>query len=337
MKLFGKDLNNYIPIIAEVGVNHEGSFDNALKLITLAHQSGADAVKFQSYTPERYVTEENKERYDRVKRFQLTEEEHLSLIAHAKNIGIYFFSTPLTEDWVPFLSQNTSAIKIASGDITFETVIRSAANTNLPVIISTGGANINEINQAIKWFTESSKEKNISKKLILMHCVSAYPTPLEKANLHSINYLKKQTGLMVGYSNHVKGTIAPLIAMGLGANIIEVHFTDSRENKIFHDHALSLNPSELKDIVNISKKIKLSLGEYKKVCLDIEKDSLLLIRKGLIAAKEIKAGKIIDKEDLMYARPASDFDSNKLLSLIGKVCSSDIEKGHKITKKNISI
>ena len=337
MKLFGKDLDKDIVIIAEIGVNHEGSIESAMNLIRLAYESGADAVKFQSYTPERFITSDDKERMKRVKNFHLNESDHLKLISHATNLGIPFFSTAVTEDWIPFLKNNTEVIKIASGDITFEPTIRLAAKTGKPVILSTGGANMQEIRKAIDWFKDSSENKEIKDKLIIMHCVSAYPTPLERANLYSINYLKEQTGLTVGYSNHVQGTIAPLIAMGLGANVIEVHFTDSRENKIFHDHALSLNPSELKDIVDSSKKIKLSLGEYKKVCLDIEKDNILLIRKGLVAGKEIKAGKIIDKEDLMYARPATEFNSGELLSLIGKVCSSDIEKGHKITKKNILI
>ena len=236
MKLFGKNLDKDVPIIAEIGVNHEGSIEDALNLITLAYKSGPDAVKFQSYTPERYISNKDKDRYSRVKKFHINQEDHIKLINHAKKIGINFFSTPVTEDWLPFLSKNTSAIKIASGDITFEPIIKEAAKTNLPVILSTGASNINEINKAISWFKESSEDKEISNRLILMHCVSLYPPPLEKANLNSIKFLKDHTGLKVGYSNHVEGIIAPSLAIGLGADLIEVHFTDSRENKVFHDH-----------------------------------------------------------------------------------------------------
>ena len=134
MKLFGKDLDKDVPIIAEIGVNHEGSIEDAFNLISLAYKSGADAVKFQSYTPERFISNNDKDRYSRIKKFHINQEDHIKLINHAKKIGINFFSTPVTEDWLPFLSKNTSAIKIASGDITFEPIIKEAAKTNLPVI-----------------------------------------------------------------------------------------------------------------------------------------------------------------------------------------------------------
>ena len=327
MKLFNKDLEKDIVVIAEIGVNHEGSLDSALKLITLAHESGADAVKFQSYTPERFIASNNAERMERVKRFHLSKEDHLKLISHSKNIGIPFFSTAVTEDWIPFLNENTSVIKIASGDITFEPIIRLAAQTGKPVILSTGGSSIKEVNQAIAWFKESSTHSDISKTLILMHCVSSYPTEIEDANLNSIKYLEKETGLNIGYSNHVEGIIAPIIAISLGAHIIEVHFTDTRENKIFHDHFLSLNPNELSELTKVAPLIKLSLGSLDKFCNNKEKENLLLIRKGVVAAENIIKGQIIEAKHLMYARPANYIDSSQLKMLIGKKSIKNILKG----------
>jgi len=330
MKLFGKDLDKDIVIIAEIGVNHEGSIDSAINLISLAHEAGADAVKFQSYTPERFIASNDKERMKRVKNFHLNEIDHLKLITHANNTGIPFFSTAVTEDWIPFLSKNTSVIKIASGDITFEPIIRLAAQTGKPVILSTGGASLKEVNQAISWFKENSIYSDISEKLILMHCVSVYPTAIEDANLNSIRYLDRETGLNIGYSNHVEGIIAPILAISLGAKIIEVHFTDTRENKIFHDHLLSVNPSELSELTKVASLVKLSLGSVDKFCNSKERENLLLIRKGVVAAKDIKIGKIIEAKDLMYARPASDIDSSQLKTLIGKKILKNITKGEKL-------
>ena len=333
MNLFGKDLEKEIAIIAEIGVNHEGSVKSAINLISLAHENGADAVKFQSYTPERFIASNDKERMKRVKKFHLSESDHLKLIAHANNIGIPFFSTAVTEDWIPFLNKNTKVIKIASGDITFEPTIRSAAKTGKSVILSTGGANMQEIRKAIDWFKESAESIDIKDKLILMHCISVYPAPLEDANLNSIKFLQDQTGLNVGYSNHVKGILAPIVSIALGANLIEVHFTDSRDNKIFHDHHLSLIPEELKELSMSAASIKKSLGSYHKVCSVLEKNNLLALRKGIIAARNIKKGKIIEKDDLMYARPSNDIDSSKIMTLLEKKSICNIESGQLISYK----
>ena len=330
MKLFGKNLDTDIVIIAEIGVNHEGSIDSAMNLIRLAHESGADAVKFQSYTPEKFIASNDKERMKRVKNFHLDESDHLKLITYAANIGIPFFSTAVTEDWIPFLNNNTNVIKIASGDITFEPTIRAAAKTEKPVILSTGGANMQEIRKAIGWFEESSKNKEIKNKLILMHCISAYPASLEGANLNSIKFLQEQTGLYVGYSNHVKGILAPVVSIALGASLIEVHFTDSRDDKIFHDHHLSLVPSELKELSISASNIKKSLGSYDKFCSEPEKNNLLALRKGIIAAHDIPKGQVIEKKDLMYARPSNEIDSSKILTLLGKKPKCNIERGQLI-------
>lgn len=327
MELFGKDLDKEVPIIAEIGVNHEGSIESALNLITLAHKSGADAVKFQSYTPDKFISSEDKVRMERVKKFHLNEEDHIKLINHANKIGIFFFSTAVTEDWVEFLANNTSVIKIASGDITFKPVISASAKTGKLVILSTGAANIGEIDQAISWFRESCKISDIRNNLILMHCVSNYPTPLEHANLNSIKFLKEHTGLRVGYSNHVEGLIAPSLAISIGADLIEVHFTDSRENKIFHDHLLSLNPKELLELTKNAPLIKMSFGEHDKFCNQAEKNILLAIRKGIVAANHIEAGQIIEIKDIMYARPSTFISSNAFKKLIGKKSLYNIEKG----------
>ena len=160
-----------------------------------------------------------------------------------------------------------------------------------------------------------------------MHCISSYPTSIEDANLNSIIYLQKKTGLNVGYSNHVKGIIAPILAVSLGANVIEVHFTDTREDKIFHDHLLSVNPSELSELTKTLPLIKQCLGKDDKFCNHNEAKNLLAIRKGLVAARDIRIGKVIEINDLMYARPATEIDSSQINKLIGKKSTKNITQG----------
>ena len=186
------------------------------------------------------------------------------------------FSTPVTEDWLEFLNIHTSVIKIASGDITFEPLVRGAASLNKPVIMSTGAANEKEIFQAIKWFKNEIGTKDIYNRLILLHCVSAYPTPISETNLLTIKYLKEKTNLRIGYSNHTEGLLASLSAIALGASLVEVHFTDTRKGKTFHDHQISLNPDELKFLVDCAPKIKssLSFSSQKGVVFDSKSFSL---------------------------------------------------------------
>lgn len=326
---------NNICIIAEIGVNHEGGMGEAIKMLELASQTGVNYVKFQSYTPFRYVASNDQVRLTRVQKFALTQEnfQQLSLIAH--ELGVGFISTPLTEDWVELLDPLCPAFKIASGDIAFKPVIQKVARTGKPIIMSTGAATIEEIDQAINWVGQEVGYDNIKDRLILMHCVSAYPTPIEEANILSIPYLKERYKLRVGYSNHVIGMNACLAAIALGADVIEVHFTDRKENREFRDHALSFDQKDLNTFIQAANEIHKSLGKYEKVVQSCESQNIQMIRKGIIAARDIKNGEIISEDDLMYARPAKEFSSNEIDLLIGKRSKKDISKGYLISRDAI--
>jgi N,N'-diacetyllegionaminate synthase len=336
MKLFGKDLENSVAVIAEIGVNHEGSFDAAANMIKLASESGADAVKFQTYTPERYCTTSDPERFSRVSRFSLSENEHRDLAAIAKDCGVAFLSTPVTEDVVPFLAETGSALKIASGDITFEPVIRAVAREDLVTIMSTGAATIEEIDQAIEWYSEESKTANLSERLVLLHCVSAYPTPVDQANVLSVPFLRERYGLITGFSNHVTGNEACMAAVALGASIIEIHFTDQKAGRTFHDHALSADPDDLKSLINSINLIRASLGNFDKKRQACEAEGIEGSRKGIIAARDISAGTILQADDLMYARPATEFSSQELPLVLGKTLNKDTLKGQLILRDGIN-
>ena len=335
MNIFGKDPAQDLIIIAEIGVNHEGGLDYAKELIRLAASTGADAVKFQSYTPERYACKENMERFERVKRFSLSQEDHLELIEFARLSGIEFFSTPLSEDWVQFLNKHSNAFKIASGDITFEPVIRAVAQTGKPFIISTGAANIEEIDKAVDWVKDEIGEDKAKENLALMHCICSYPAPIEQANILSVPFLAQLYGLHVGYSNHVIESEACLTAVALGANIIEVHFTDRKTGRDFHDHALSFEPQELTHLIKSANLIKKSLGSLGKFVQPCEQDLVLLVRKGIVAANDLRAGQVLGEDDLIYARPSTEFSSAELKDLIGKTLKQDIASGHLIKRESV--
>src|SRR3990167_8896316 len=166
-----KKFNSTFKIIAEIGCNHEGSFEKAVELTQLAADAGADIVKYQSYTPERFISADNPDRLERVRRFSLTKENYLELKKIANQRGILFMSTPVTEDWVEFLNPLCCAFKIASGDITFKPVIKAAAKTDKRIILSTGAATLDEIDQAIEWIQEEAGVSGLEEKLTLMHCV----------------------------------------------------------------------------------------------------------------------------------------------------------------------
>lgn len=335
MKIFDKDLNEDVVVVAEIGVNHEGDLQYALRLLELAAESGADAVKFQTYSPERFVSASDPERLARVTKFALSAEAFEIIAKRAEELKIYAFSTPVTEDVVPLLDSLFSVFKIASGDLTFEPVIRAAAGTGKPVILSTGLGTFEEIETAIDWVRDELGFENVSENLAIMHCVTAYPTAVENANVRSVPWLAKKTGLHVGYSDHVIGLEACYSAIALGASIIEVHFTDNKYERDFHDHALSCDPDDLKQLVRASSRIKSSLGKFSKNPLEEELPNLATARKGIVAARDLEAGHLIEHDDLMFARPATEFSANDITKVIGLTLLEPIKKGELVRRNGV--
>lgn len=330
MKLFGKDLDREVVIVAEIGVNHEGDTQVAVRLIDLAADAGVDAVKLQTYTPERYASASDPQRLARVRQFSLGRDAHLRLAEHAKRRTVPLFSTALTEDVVPFLAEWCPVIKIASGDLTFEPVIRASVRTGKPVILSTGSGTVDEIDQAVRWCEAESGSLAVQDQLVLMHCVAAYPTPIEQANVLSVPFLKQRYGLTTGYSNHVIGPEAVLAAVALGAQLVEVHVTDRREGREFRDHMMSFEPEELKALVSSVAKVRASLGRVGKELQPSERLLRDLIRKGVIAARDLPADTVLCEADLMWARPATGVKASELTSLVGKRITRPIRRGEQI-------
>ena len=332
MKIFGKNLKKEILYIAEIGVNHEGSLGKCLKLIKQAKKAGADVVKFQCYTPEMYVSTEE-QKFERIKNFYLSEKSFLKIIKFCKKIKIHFLFTPLSHDWVNFISKHSSYVKIASGDLDFEYLIKKIIQKKLNIFLSTGISSFAEIKKTTNLIKKSYK-KNSNRKLFILHCVSNYPVKIKDANLKNILFLKKNFTNYIGYSNHVIGINACLVAISLGARIVEFHFTDNKKRK-FRDHQLSLDSRDVKKLISLGNEYNNLLGNYIKDNSSVKiKDRQNL--QGIIAAKNILKGKKLNFSDLTFARPNKHFHSNQLKKLIGKRLKVDLKKGHTIKKRLIS-
>jgi N,N'-diacetyllegionaminate synthase len=335
MKLFGKDLSREVVVIAEVGVNHEGDVEAASRLLRLAAGTGADAVKFQTYSPDRFISASLPDRVDAVSGRWLDEAAHRRLAREAADLGIAFFSSAITEDVVPLLDELSTAIKIASGDLTFEPVIRAAARTGKPVILSTGLGTTEDIDQAVEWFVDEVGEDECAEKLALLHCVAAYPTPGDQTNVLSVPFLRERYGLVTGYSHHALGLEPCFAAVALGARIIEAHFTDQKHDRDFHDHALSLEPSEMAQLVTSSKAILASLGRYGKQRMPAELPGLQAMRKGIAAARDLEAGTILGPDDIKFARPATEFASTELDQVVGHRLTGKLASGELIPRNGL--
>ncbi len=335
MQLFGKDSAESPILIAEIGVNHEGNLDTARRMVHLAAEAGADAVKFQSYTVERFIAAGgDPARRERVRRFGLSHDDHLVLQKEAEAAGISFFSSAITEDWiVPLVDMGVDAIKIASGDIDFRPVIEAAARSDVKLLISTGTATMEEVDRAVSWVRDVVGEVSLSQRLCVMHCVSAYPTPLAEANLTAISSMAaRYAPISVGYSNHVMGREAPVAAVALGAEVVEVHFTDQKEGRDFHDHALSADPDDMAYLVRILPEIAKARGDGVKAPQNCETANIWAIRKGVVAARDIPAGAILTEQDLSFARPATEFPALEAGNLVGKRLTKSLAVGEVIPR-----
>lgn len=329
-------------IIAELSANHNGSLDRALATITAAKECGADAVKIQTYTPETMTIDcdlpdfvvkgglwKGYKLYDLYKWAQTPYEWHRPLFEHAKREGITLFSTPFDESAVDLLeSLNTPAYKIASFELTDLPLIQYVAKTRKPMILSTGMATEEEIQEAIEVARDAG-----CKEIILLHCVSSYPAPIDQANLRRIPLIKKKFNVMVGLSDHTIGSTAALAAVALGACVIEKHFTISREEK-GPDSEFSINPSELKKLVKKCKETWKSLGNQEIAPVESEKISNTF-RRSLYIVKDIKAGEVLTEKNLRRIRPGLGLKPKYLNHFLGKKVNKDLRKGQKVALDDI--
>ena len=320
-------------IIAEAGVNHNGSFELACKLVDAAKAAGVDCIKFQTFKSKNLVSHNaQKAEYqkgttgdgsqvDMLKKLELSYDEFLALKDYCDKVGITFLSTPFDFDSIEFLNSIDMPFwKIPSGEITNLPYLLALAKTGKPVVMSTGMCEMAEIEAAIK-----SLQENGTKEIKLLHCNTEYPTPFEDVNLRVMQTMRDAFGLEVGYSDHTKGIEVPVAAVALGATVIEKHFTLDR-NMEGPDHKASLEPDELATMVQSIRHIEKALGSGDKTPSPSEKKNIAVARKSIVAKRMIKAGEELTEENITVKRPGSGISPMKWFEVIGTKAVRDFQE-----------
>ena len=337
--IISKISKNRTFIIAEAGVNHNGDIKLAKKLINVAKDAGADTVKFQTFNAEKVVTQNAKKaayqkettgaeesQYDLIKKLELTEYDFKELADYAKKKGIIFLSSPFDKKSVDLLDElNVPAYKIASGEITNFPLLKYIAKKEKPIILSTGMATLGEVEEALKIIRNEGVEG-----IILLHCVSNYPARIEDVNLRAMETLKQSFKLPVGFSDHTLGITALIAAVALGACVIEKHFTLDR-NLPGPDHKASLEPDELREMVQAIRDVEKALGDGIKLPTKSEKEIKKVARRSLVAKVDILKGTIIAEDMLDVNRPGTGIESKYMEMIIDKRAKTDIKKDDLIT------
>ncbi len=331
---FKLDLKKKVFIIAEIGNNHEGSLENAKKMIDQAKKAGADCVKFQTIKPEELVVQSDLKRINLLKKFELKKDDFIELYKYAKKKKIFFISTPFYIDSIKWLSKKVCAFKVASGDFTFYPLIKKLFHYKKPIFISTGMATQSEIINFVNYF--KNEIKNFKKPFCLMYCISDYPAKKENVNLNSIRFLSRYCDF-AGYSDHTLGIDSAIESIYFGARIIEKHFTLNKNFSNFRDHQISLNFNEFKEMVKKIREIEKKLLFFGKKNSINEIENKKLYRRGIYAKKKIPKGKKVKIDDLTFLRPQKNgMSASKVDLLINKISLRTINKGELINIKMIS-
>ena len=326
-------------IIAEAGVNHNGSLETAKKMVDAAVEAGADYIKFQTFHAHSLVTalceaadyqKENagaSSQKDMLKNLELSYQEFKELKYYCDFKGIGFLSTAFDEESIDFIaSLKPDYMKVPSGEITDLPFLRKMASTGIPVIISTGMSTPEEISKALVPFRKAGYAPG---DIILLHCTTQYPTPMEDVNLLAMNTVAGNFGHPGGYSDHTLGIEIPIAAATLGATIIEKHFTLDR-NMEGPDHKASLEPEELAAMVKSIRNIEVALGHGVKEVKDSERDNIIAARRSIVAARPIAKGSVITEEDICAKRPATGLSPMLWDKVIGSKAMRDFEKDEHI-------
>ncbi len=328
-----------ILIIAEAGVNHNGSLERAKEMALAAKQAGADIVKYQTAVPEQVVsrfaekadyqkqqTGAGESQLEMVRRIHFGFEAHRELKAYCDEIGIRYLSTPFDLDSIDFLATLDMPVwKIPSGEITNLPYLERVARLKKPLILSTGMSTLSEIEDAL-----SVLEENGSEDVTLLHCNTEYPTPMRDVNLLAMRDLQEHFGLPVGFSDHTLGIEADIAAAALGACVIEKHFTLDKTLE-GPDHKASLEPEELAAMIRAVRNVELALGDGKKRVTESEAKNKPVARKSIVAKREIRAGEAFTAENLTTKRPGDGISPMRWYEVLGQTAKRDFREDETIT------
>lgn len=341
-------MKNSVIIIAEAGVNHNGSIDTAKKLIDEAKNAGADYVKFQTFKAANLVTKAAKKaeyqiantsdsgednQFEMLKALELSLDDHLELISYCKEKNIKFLSTAFDLESIDLLSNlNIDLFKIPSGEITNLPYLKKIGKSGKKVILSTGMCTLEDIESAIAVLVAQGVNRS---ELVILHCNTEYPTPYEDVNLRAMISIESKLGVAIGYSDHTAGIEVPIAAVALGAKVIEKHFTLDR-NLPGPDHKASLEPSELKHMVTAIRNIENSLGSGIKQPSPSEVKNMAIARKSIHLSRDMKRGELIQEADLVMKRPGDGISPMKMETIIGRKLLFDLPIEHKLELNDLS-
>jgi N-acetylneuraminate synthase len=349
-------------VIAEVGVNHNGSADLAHALIDKAFDAGADAVKFQTFVADRLVTataplapyqverlEKDQTQHQMIRQLELDAATHRELAAHCRHLGFEFMSTPFDIESLWFLAEDIGVqrLKIGSGDATNAPLLLAAAHSGLPIIVSTGMCDLSEVEAALnvlafgmvapkeaiptssalrEAYLSDEGQASMERRVTLLHCTSEYPAPLEDVNLRAIQLMREAFDLPVGYSDHTLGTTVPVAAVALGAVVVEKHFTMDRTMD-GPDHVASLEPEEFVAMVKAIRQTEVALGEPIKERTSSEVANAEVARRSLVAEVPIRAGERFTESNIAAKRPGTGISPMRFWEILGSAAKRDYEEG----------
>jgi N-acetylneuraminate synthase/N,N'-diacetyllegionaminate synthase len=321
-------------LIAEIGGNHEGDFEYAKRLASLAIDSGADYVKFQIYTGDTLVSSlESPDRNRHFKRFELTQAQHVYLAQMVLDAGVGYTSSVWDVDAMVWLNPFISLYKIGSGDLTAFPVLRKTAALGKPIILSTGLSTLAEVLDSVACIQQVHNKYTRPEYLALLQCTSMYPIPPASAHLRVMHTFKEATGLTVGYSDHTEGSMALQLAAAMGASILEFHFTDTREGKAFRDHKVSLTQDEVKALIEYLQTQEALMGDRVKqpVPVEITEGHVVSFRRAVYPSRAIAAGEVLDDSNLTVLRPNHGIDARQYDAVKGCIAKVPLAKHQKLS------
>jgi len=326
-------MTNQVYIIAEAGVNHNGSIDLAKKLIDVAADAGADAVKFQIFKADKVVskyapkadyqkctTDSSESQLEMAKKLELSQRDFRELAAYCTYRRIIFLSTPFDFESIEFLLEiGLDTFKIPSGEITNLPYLRKIGSLDKKLILSTGMANLLEVGEAISILMQAGTDKAM---ITVLHCNTDYPTNMEDVNLTAMITIKNEFNVAVGYSDHTLGIEVPVAAVALGASIIEKHFTLDK-NMLGPDHGSSLDPDELKEMIKAIRNIEVAMGDGIKKPSSSELKNINIVRRSIVATRDIKKGEIFTEENITVKRPGTGISPMMWDKILGQTAQRD--------------
>lgn len=342
MKLANREVKDFSTpyIIAEIGANHNGDMDLAIKIIDAAKTCGCDAVKFQSWTPESLIAQEEYDRNQQyndspkkhfgslkemVEKYYLRPDQHIELKKYCDNAEITFFSTPFSIEEADFLEElKVPFYKIASMDINNLLFLKHIATKRKPIIMSTGMATLAEIENAVKTI-----EAEGNRQIILLHCIAIYPPAYGDINLNNIPMLRQTFGFPVGFSDHTIGISIPLASIALGSCVIEKHFTLDK-NLPGWDHEVSAIPEEMNRIVEESRNIVMAMGTFRRIVGKAEIEKQLKFKRSIVVNKDLDMGHVIIPDDLKFKRPGDGIRPDEIKYVIGRILKRNLGRDNKL-------